>query len=71
MWAAQRWASGASLQTVLREGDLTAGDFVRWTKQVIDLLGQVAVSADEPVRGAALEAVDRMTRGVVRTAMDM
>lgn len=70
VWAAQRWASGASLQTVLREGDLTAGDFVRWTKQVIDLLGQVAVSADDPVRSAALEAVDRMTRGVVGTAIE-
>lgn len=70
VWAAHRWASGASLQAVLRDGDLTAGDFVRWTKQVIDLLGQVAVSADEPVRSTALEAVDRMTRGVVGTAIE-
>ena len=34
---------GPSLDTVLRETDMQAGDFVRWTKQVIDLLGQVAV----------------------------
>jgi ATP-dependent RNA helicase HelY len=67
-WATHRWATGQSLDTVLRETDLQAGDFVRWTKQVIDLLGQVAVAArlDEHGVGAtAHRAADLLRRGVV------
>ena len=38
-WAAYRWAEGDDLADVLDESDLTAGDFVRWIKQLIDLCG--------------------------------
>ena len=38
-WAAFRWASGHRLEPVLHESELAAGDFVRWCKQLIDLLG--------------------------------
>ena len=41
-WAAWRWATGARLETVLTEVDLGAGDFVRWTRQLLDLLDQLA-----------------------------
>ena len=44
-WAAYRWAEGDDLAEVLDESDLTAGDFVRWVKQLIDLCGQVADAA--------------------------
>lgn len=66
-WAVHRWATGTSLQTILLASDLTAGDFVRWIRQVIDLLGQVAgaLGSDDPVRAVALEAADRINRGVV------
>jgi ATP-dependent RNA helicase HelY len=71
-WAAYRWAKGHRLDAVLRDADLQAGDFVRWTKQLIDLLGQVSVaarSATDPatraVAAAAAEAVDGLRRGVV------
>ncbi len=66
-WAVHRWASGAGLDVVLREADMPAGDFVRWTKQVIDVLGQIAEAApaDSPVRGTARKAVDKVLRGVV------
>lgn len=66
-WSTYRWASGASLRSTLDEADLTAGDFVRWTRQVIDLLGQVAQAADpgDPLRLVAAQAVDRLSRGVV------
>ncbi|HVE64185.1 MAG TPA: DEAD/DEAH box helicase [Mycobacteriales bacterium] len=66
-WAAWRWASGTRLETVLDESDLTAGDFVRWVKQLLDLLDQVAAVADPAggVRAAAREAVRAMRRGVV------
>ena len=45
---------------------LGAGDFVRWVRQLIDLLGQIAVTArDEPVGGVAEQAVDALRRGVL------
>ncbi len=66
-WTAYRWASGHSLEAVLSEAELPAGDFVRWTKQLIDLLGQVADAApeDSEVRATAWAAVDAVRRGVV------
>ncbi len=66
-WAAWRWASGTRLETVLDESDLTAGDFVRWVKMLLDLLDQIAGVADQAggVRAAARDAVRAMRRGVV------
>ncbi|MBM6979890.1 MAG: DEAD/DEAH box helicase [Actinomyces succiniciruminis] len=47
------WADGADLTTILADSDLTAGDFVRWCKQLLDVLGQLAtLSAGEPPRSA-------------------
>ena len=72
-WACYRWASGATLRMILQEADITAGDFVRWTRQVIDVLGQVGQAArtDDPVRILAAEAIDRLSRGVVSNASDL
>ncbi|MGH3098260.1 MAG: DEAD/DEAH box helicase [Streptosporangiales bacterium] len=67
-WGAYRWANGARLDTVLDETDLAPGDFVRWSKQVIDLLGQVADATEaegHPVHRVARSAIDAMRRGVV------
>ncbi|MEU5646418.1 DEAD/DEAH box helicase [Streptomyces milbemycinicus] len=66
-WAAYRWASGHGLDELLREVDMPAGDFVRWCKQVIDVLGQIAVAAPAggTVARAARRAVDALLRGVV------
>ena len=66
-WAAYSWANGQNLGAVLHGSDLPAGDFVRWCKQVIDTLGQVAsaASADDPVRETARSAADLLRRGVV------
>jgi ATP-dependent RNA helicase HelY len=66
-WTAYRWASGHSLDAVLSEAELPAGDFVRWTKQLVDLLGQVADAAPEAsrVRATAPAAVEALRRGVV------
>ncbi|WP_168581503.1 DEAD/DEAH box helicase [Gephyromycinifex aptenodytis] len=61
-----RWASGRSLDAVLRDSELAAGDFVRRCKQIVDLLDQIAVAAEDPgVRSAARTAVDLVMRGVV------
>ncbi|MDQ1484837.1 MAG: ATP-dependent helicase HelY [Actinomycetota bacterium] len=65
VWAAYRWASGASLDAVLTENALSAGDFVRWIRQLLDLLGQIAVAADDEVRTTAEQAMDALRRGVV------
>ncbi|WP_022923957.1 DEAD/DEAH box helicase [Serinicoccus marinus] len=64
-WMVHRWASGRGLEEVLRSGDLSAGDFVRRAKQVVDLLGQIAQAADEEVAATARRASSAMLRGVV------
>ncbi|MHA6695156.1 DEAD/DEAH box helicase [Homoserinimonas sp. A520] len=60
-----RWAQGASLDAVLQEAELAAGDFVRVTKQAIDLLDQLSVVADAPVGSTARQALDAIRRGIV------
>ncbi|GAA0601821.1 DEAD/DEAH box helicase [Kribbella sandramycini] len=68
-WPAFRWSSGASLAEVLYESDLAAGDFVRWTKQLIDLTEQVADAAgDTPLRKTARAVVEEIRRGVISYA---
>jgi ATP-dependent RNA helicase HelY len=66
-WAAWRWANEASLDQVLTDIDLAPGDFVRWTKQLIDLLDQISDAApeDAPVRATAEKSVRALRRGVV------
>ncbi|MGH3320421.1 MAG: DEAD/DEAH box helicase [Streptosporangiaceae bacterium] len=64
-WAAYRWARGHSLDTVLSESGTAAGDFVRHAKQLIDLLGQIADAADEPLHAVTVAAIDQLRRGVV------
>lgn len=70
-WAAFRWAKGHNLDAVLGDGvngsELAAGDFVRWIKQLLDLLGQIsdAAPAGGRVRQSAGKAMDALRRGVV------
>jgi ATP-dependent RNA helicase HelY len=60
-----RWAAGWPLENVLSEDD-PAGDFVRATKQLIDLLRQIEeVTGDEGLRFVVGRAVDGLHRGVV------
>jgi ATP-dependent RNA helicase HelY len=63
--AMYRWASGTSLDAVLREADMAAGDFVRWSKQTIDLLDQLSVVAHGEVGRTARQALDQIRRGIV------
>jgi ATP-dependent RNA helicase HelY len=71
-WPMHRWARGESLSAVLTAAEqngveLSAGDFVRWCRQVVDLLDQVADVAGraDGVGKAAAEAVTAIRRGVV------
>ena len=65
-WAAYAWAQGKPLESVLGP-DVTPGDFVRAVKQLMDLLGQIAVAAgrDAPIGVTARQAVEALRRGVV------
>ncbi|HEX4443023.1 MAG TPA: DEAD/DEAH box helicase [Galbitalea sp.] len=63
--AMYKWASGGSLDATLTIADLAAGDFVRWSKQTIDLLDQLSVVADSSVGRVARTALDQVFRGIV------
>jgi ATP-dependent RNA helicase HelY len=72
VWPMYRWACGEPLARVLASGhnydaDMPAGDFVRWARQVLDLLGQLkeASAATPGVREAARKAVAAVNRGVL------
>ncbi|MBM9475372.1 DEAD/DEAH box helicase [Nakamurella flavida] len=64
------WARGSSLAEALTVAiaggaELSAGDFVRWCRQVIDLLDQLSGVAPAPLDTVARTAVAALRRGVV------
>ena len=65
--AMHAWASGQSLRQALEDSPLAAGDFVRWAKQCIDSLDQLARAPHTAAKLAAKcqDAVDLIGRGVV------
>ncbi|WP_236793021.1 RNA helicase [Amycolatopsis sp. GM8] len=71
-WPIYRWARGESLEQVLTSAEsagqeLSAGDFVRWARQVIDLLDQIrtVLGREDQVGATAAKAVKALRRGVV------
>jgi ATP-dependent RNA helicase HelY len=68
--AVTAWCRGATLAESLAVAvsggtDLSAGDFVRWCRQVVDLLDQIAGVAAPDVAAVARSAVGSLRRGVV------
>ncbi|WP_288831698.1 RNA helicase [uncultured Corynebacterium sp.] len=69
--AVHQWTAGAPLGYAMAAAaesgaELTPGDFVRWCRQVIDFLEQVAKTGySEEIRRAARRAIDSIRRGVV------
>jgi ATP-dependent RNA helicase HelY len=60
------WVGGEGFAELVADEELTGGDFVRTTKQLIDLLGQIAQTAPSTdTRAAARRAADEARRGVV------
>lgn len=61
-----RWAAGQPLASVLGE-DLLPGDFVRWSKQVMDILDQLAKNPQAPpaLRSRAHAALAAVNHGIV------
>jgi ATP-dependent RNA helicase HelY len=66
-WPSQKWASGHSLTSILKESDLTVGDFVRSMKQIIDLLRQLRSAAPE-LQDVIDESLKKIDRGVIAYA---
>ncbi len=66
--AIHHWTAGFPLADVLDLSGLTAGDFVRWARQVIDLAGQVAEASESQLRATCREVTARIRRGVVDVA---
>jgi len=65
--AASRWRSAAPGEANGQE--LLAGDFVRWCRQVIDLLDQIAMWSAAAIRSASpRQRGDRDPQGVVAMA---
>ena len=63
--AMYKWAKGARLDDVLFDADMPAGDFVRWSKQTIDLLDQLAQVTSGDLQKTARTALDQVRRGIV------
>lgn len=65
------WTEGEGLSRVLRDTDLTGGDFVRNAKRLADVLQQIAVAAPylgqgrESLAHTAAETAKRVDRGIV------
>jgi ATP-dependent RNA helicase HelY len=61
----QRWAQGARLDSVLKNTGMLPGDFIRWSKQTIDLLEQIAKIREPKLSDTALESIAKIKRGIV------
>ena len=67
--ATHDWAKGNSLLDILESDEVTAGDFVRTMKQLIDVLRQLAmIFTDEEDRESATKASELLFRGVVASS---
>jgi len=70
--ATHGWAAGGGLGDILDTEELSGGDFVRSMKQVIDVLGQIAIMAPlSSTRATAREAVEVVQRGIVDAPVDL
>jgi ATP-dependent RNA helicase HelY len=66
------WAAGQRFAEVVDAEELSGGDFVRTTRQLIDLLRQLAIIApDRETRRSAAAASDALFRGVVAASSAM
>lgn len=63
--AMSQWSRGVSLALVLDSAQIPAGDFVRWAKQTIDVLEQIAAHEEHSVAATARLAANSLKRGIV------
>ena len=66
VWPMLRWSRGQVITKVLRNSDQAPGDFVRWTKQVIDIVNQIGLATDDDeLSRTARKAMNSLERGIV------
>ena len=67
MWPIVRWVRGHELLASLTGADMAAGDFIRWARQVMDLLDQLASLDDThpDLARRCRRAKDLVNRGIV------
>lgn len=66
VWPIMRWVRGNALIQSLKGSDLAAGDFVRWARQVIDVLDQLSKLDMHPdLARRCYRAKDLVNRGIV------
>ena len=66
MAATLAWAHGSTLATAIEGAPIQPGDFVRWMRQVMDCLGQIASASDSSnLARRAERAKERIGRGIV------
>ena len=69
--AAHAWTAGRPLAEILPESGLTAGDFVRWVRQVLDFADQIGKAAADTELSLTCREIRRgMLRGVVAFAAE-
>jgi superfamily II RNA helicase len=65
------WVNGAELFDVLAYNEISAGDFVRWARQVVDQAGQIAGAVQTgPLHASSRKVIELIRRGVVDVAAD-
>ena len=70
--AVRAWAEGADLAEVLQDCELTAGDFVRWSKQLLDVLGQLArLTMTEESAPDRRRAIKTLSVSAARASLDV
>ena len=66
MAATLAWSHGSTLATAIEGAPIQPGDFVRWMRQVMDCLGQIASASDSSNLARRAEgAKERIGRGIV------
>ena len=70
--AIQAWCDGAQLADILDATELTAGDFVRWCKQLLDVIGQIAsLSPPTDASPEQAKAVTDLSMRAAKASLDL
>jgi ATP-dependent RNA helicase HelY len=66
-WPIYLWVEGKPLNRILHAADMSAGDFVRTSRRLVDVLEQIGAVTGGETRDNANAAVLAIRRGIVDT----